>query len=114
MIGVSYLAALLVVIGCMALLDHRFRLVFWADARRATAVLLIGVVVFLLWDVAAIAAGFYHRGESPAMTGILLAPELPLEELAFIVFLCYLTLVLHGLVGRCVTGSERREREEVR
>lgn len=99
MIAFAYLATLLVVIGCMALLDHRFALVFWADARRAALVLGIGVAVFLFWDVAAIAAGFYHRGQSPAMTGIMLGPELPVEELLFIIFLCYLTLVLHGLVA---------------
>ena len=97
-IALAYLAALLVPLGCMALLDARFRLVLWADARRGAPVLGIGVAFFLLWDVAAIAAGFYHRGESDAMTGIMLAPELPLEELVFVTFLCYLTLVLHGLV----------------
>jgi len=107
-IALAYLGALLASTGCMALLDHRFRLVFWSDARRATVVLSIGVTVFLLWDLAAIGAGFYHRGQSPAMTGILLAPELPLEELVFIIFLCYLTLVLHGLLGR----RPRRRAEE--
>ena len=34
------------------------------------------------------------------MTGILLAPELPLEEPLFLAFLCYLTMVL-------ITGIER-------
>lgn len=99
MIAVAYLATLLGVIGCMALLDHRFRLVFWADARRGLFTIGIGVAVFLLWDLVAIAAGFYHRGQSPAMTGLLLAPELPVEELVFIVFLCYLALVVHGLIA---------------
>lgn len=107
MIAFAYLGTLLAVIGCMALLDHRFSLVFWADARRAALVLGTGVAVFLLWDVAAIAAGFYHRGQSPAMTGILLAPELPLEELGFIIFLCYFTLVLHGLVARVLRRRSR-------
>lgn len=111
MIAVAYLASLLAVIGCMALLDRRFALVFWADARRAAVVLGVGIVVFLLWDVAAIAAGFYHRGDSPAMTGILLAPELPLEELVFITFLCYLTLVLHGLVGRALDRRPRPQED---
>ena len=41
MIALAYLAALLAVIGCMALLDHRFRLVLWADARRG-ALTLVG------------------------------------------------------------------------
>ncbi|WP_324650573.1 lycopene cyclase domain-containing protein [Georgenia sp. H159] len=111
MVALAYLGALVGVTACMALLDRRFRLVLWADARRGGLVLAVGVAFFLLWDVAAIAAGFYHRGDSEAMTGIMLAPELPLEELLFVTFLCYLTLVLHGLVRLAL---RRRRRAEVR
>lgn len=99
MIAFGYGAAILVSGGCMALLDARFRLVLWRDPRRSLVVLAVGIAFFLLWDVAAIASGFYHRGDSPAMTGLLLAPELPVEELLFITFLCYITLVLHSLVA---------------
>lgn len=98
MIALAYGAALLISTVCMALLDARFRLVLWRDTFRSLAVLVVGIVVFLLWDLVAIAQGFYHRGQSEAMTGVMLAPELPVEELLFITFLCYVTLVLHGLV----------------
>ena len=92
--SVVYLICLLVSLGAMVLLDARFRLVFWRDARRATIVLALGLVFFLAWDAAGIALGVFARGGSPFMTGIELAPELPLEELFFLLFLCYLTLVL--------------------
>lgn len=103
------LGCLLGALLCMGLLDRRFRLVLWADARRGGLVLAVGVVFFLAWDVAAIAAGFYHRGESAAMTGVMLAPELPLEELVFVTFLCYLTLVLHGLARLALAALRSRE-----
>lgn len=109
MTGALYLAALLVSLVCVGLLDHRFRLVLWADARRGALALVVGVVFFLLWDVAAIAAGFYHQGDSAAMTGIMLGPELPLEELVFVTFLCYLTLVLHGLARLALAALRSRE-----
>ncbi|MFF2052195.1 lycopene cyclase domain-containing protein [Leifsonia sp. NPDC058194] len=89
-----YLIALLVSLGAMVLLDRRFRLVFWRDARRASLTLAAGLVLFLAWDAAGIALGIFARGGSRYMTGIELAPELPLEELFFLLFLCYLTLVL--------------------
>ncbi len=114
MTGLVYGACLLAATACMALLDARFRLVLWRAPRRSAVVLAVGIAFYLLWDVVAIALGFYHRGESAAMTGIMLAPELPLEELLFITFLCYLTLVLHGLVGlvldrRRGSGARRTE-----
>ncbi|MFP3465727.1 lycopene cyclase domain-containing protein [Leifsonia sp. SIMBA_070] len=92
--SIVYLACLLVALGAMVLLDARFRLVFWRDARRASLVLGLGLVFFLIWDAAGIALGVFARGGSRLMTGIVLAPELPLEEVFFLLFLCYLTLVL--------------------
>lgn len=112
MSGWAYLASLLVSLAGMVALDRRFRLVLWADRRRGLIVLGICLAFFLAWDAAAIVAGIYGVGPGSAATGILLAPELPLEEPFFIVFLGYLTLVLHGLIGRAVgrvlpTASER-------
>jgi len=106
-IELAYGAALLGSTACMAVLDARFRLVLWREGRRSLIVLAIGIAFFLVWDLIAIAQNFYHRGESEAMTGIMLAPELPLEELLFITFLCYVTLVLHGLVALGLTRSGR-------
>ena len=90
--GFLYLAALLVSITGMILLDRRHTLFFWQDARRATLVLVTGLVFFLSWDLVGIDAGVFFRGEGPWMTGILLAPELPLEEVIFLTLLCYMTM----------------------
>ena len=97
--SVVYLLTLLAAIGCMVLLDRRFTLFFWRDARRATIVLITGVVFFVLWDLFGIGLGIFYRGETAFMTGIVVAPELPLEELFFLAFLCYLTMVL-------ITGAD--------
>jgi lycopene cyclase domain-containing protein len=96
--GLAYLGALLVSTGCMALLDHRFRLVLWRAPRLGLLTVAVGIAFFLAWDLAAIASGHYAAGQGAGMTGIMLAPELPLEEIVFITFLSYLTLVLRGLV----------------
>jgi lycopene cyclase domain-containing protein len=92
--SVIYFVVLLTSIGCMVLLDRRFSLFFWRDARRAAIVLTVGVVFFVLWDLLGIGLGIFYRGETAFMTGIVVAPELPLEELFFLAFLCYLTMVL--------------------
>ncbi|MCB7135199.1 lycopene cyclase domain-containing protein [Cellulosimicrobium marinum] len=100
MTGLAYLGALVVSIGGMAMIDRRWRLAFWHDARRAALTVGLGVVAFLLWDVAGLVLGIFARGESPWMTGILLAPDLPVEEVFFLTLLCYVALVLWRLLEK--------------
>lgn len=106
--AVIYLVSLLVSLGCMVLLDQRFRLVLWRAPRTGAVVLAAGLGFFLAWDLVAIASQHYAAGKSEAMTGIMLAPELPLEEILFILFLSYLTLVLRGLLMLALGGGRAR------
>jgi lycopene cyclase domain-containing protein len=103
-----YLAALLVSLGAMVLLDRRFRLFFWASPARAAIVLGAGLVFFLAWDLLGIGLGIFRRGETEFMTGLHLAPELPVEELFFLTFLCYLAMNLATGAYRAL-GRGRRE-----
>lgn len=106
--GAVYLGALLVSLGCMLLLDWRFRLFFWRDPVSAAIVTVVGLVFFLIWDVAGIVSGIFFRGEAVVATGIVLAPELPLEEPVFLVFLVVCTMVIYGGALRLL--DRRRER----
>ena len=95
-----YLLALLVALLGMVLLDRRFRLFFWQSWRRAAVVLLVGVAFFLSWDLAGIGLGIFFRGETSFMTGLQVAPELPVEEPLFLALLCYLTMNAYSAVCR--------------
>lgn len=102
-----YLVVLLVLLGCMVLLDRRWRLAFWRDARRAAIALTVGIVLLLVVDVVGITLGVFYRASTWAMTGILLGPELPLEEPFFLAFLSYLTLNLLGAAERLPSRAHR-------
>ena len=95
-----YLVALLVSIAGMVVLDRRFRLYFWRDARRAAITLAVGVLFLLVWDLAGVGLGVFFRGDSTLLTGLQLAPEVPVEEPFFLVLLCYLTMNLYGALTR--------------
>jgi lycopene cyclase domain-containing protein len=95
-VSLVYLGALLVSLAGMVVLDLRFRLFFAAAALRAAIVLVIGVAFFLAWDVAGIGAGIFFRGNPGLLTGVLIGPELPLEEVFFLALLCYLTMNVYG------------------
>lgn len=94
----AYLAGLLVSIAGIAVLDARYRLFFWRAPWRAAAVMAVGLVFFLVWDVAGVALGIFFIGPQDLLTGILLAPDVPLEELFFLVLLCWTTMDLVGFV----------------
>lgn len=108
MIGVSYLAALAISITGMVLLDRRFGLFFWRDWRRASVVLPLGVAFFLVWDVFGIALGIFFRGQTEFMTGLLIGPELPIEEVFFLTLLSYNTMNAYAAAVDLLDGRWSR------
>lgn len=104
MTGFVYLGLLLALIACMLVLDRRFSLFFWRDARAAAIVTAVGVAFLLAWDFAGIALGIFLRGPGEIATGIELAPELPLEEPFFVLFLVLVTMVLYTGAARLLAA----------
>lgn len=100
MTGLIYLGVLLFSLAGMVILDWRLKLFVRVAPLRAGLVLLAGLLFFLAWDLSGIALGIFYRGQTQIMSGILLAPELPLEEGVFLLFLCYLTMNLFLLFSR--------------
>lgn len=97
MVGLSYLAFLLISIIGLVLIDRRFSLAFFYNPRRASITLLLGMLVFVLWDIFGIGLGIFLSGDSRYASGIMLGPHFPIEEVLFLFFFCYLTLVLYRL-----------------
>lgn len=89
----GYLTALILSLGGLFILDRRFQLAFFFDRRASFVALLAGIVLFLVWDAVGIMAGIFFIGDSPYLSGIRLAPELPLEELFFLTLLSYNALL---------------------
>lgn len=91
----AYLAGLLIGIGGLAVIDWRYKLAFWHDARRTALVMIIGVMIFLVWDALGIGLGIFLHGSSPYSLPFNVAPELPVEEFFFLLLLCYNALILY-------------------
>lgn len=107
----AYLGFLLLSLAGMVVLDVRRKLFFAHDARRAALVLLAGLVFFLAWDVAGIGLGIFLHSQSRWATGWMVAPQIPVEEVVFLVFLCYLTMnlvrVVEQVLARRSAASHR-------
>lgn len=79
---------------------------------RLLITLLPVVVIFGVWDVAAIAAGHW-RYNPQYVTGIRLIARIPVEEVAFFVVVPICGLLTYGAVGRLInrprvpTGTDR-------
>jgi lycopene cyclase domain-containing protein len=100
-----YLAAILISAAGIATIDARLRLAAFKSPVRTLISVAIGVVFFLAWDAVGIVTGVFLKGGSPLFLGIDIAPELPLEEVFFLAFLCYLALVCYAGAMRLI---ERR------
>lgn len=98
----AYLAGLIFSIIGLGLFDWRFKLGFSTNKKAATLATLLPLIFFLIWDGAGIALGIFFRGETSHLTGILVAPELPIEELFFLFLLNYTTLTIFITVKRIV------------
>lgn len=115
----TYLAGLLAASGCLCLIDARWSLYFWRRPIRAVFVTVLTTWFLLIWDLTGIGLGIFLRGNSPFTTGIVLAPQLPLEEPVFLLFLVYVVAILlfgsrqlmdHLTAGRPATPESSRRR----
>ena len=90
-----YLLGILIGITGMAIIDWRYKLAFWRNAKQTWAVVLTTMAIFILWDFFGIALGIFIGGQSPYQLPFSLAPHFPLEELFFLFLLGYCTVVIY-------------------
>jgi lycopene cyclase domain-containing protein len=98
--SLAYLAGLLLATLGVGAIDARWRLALFREPLRAIGAVGATAAVLLIIDLAGIATGNFRLGASPWMTGLEVLPHLPIEELGFIVFLAYVSLV-------ALAGAER-------
>jgi lycopene cyclase domain-containing protein len=89
-----YLIGLLFGLSGLVTLDWRYRVAVFDQPRRALGTVGIGVVAFLVWDLVGVGLGIFFIGGAPYLTGLSIAPEVPIEELLFLTLLCYQALLL--------------------
>ena len=100
MIQFTYLAALLIGITGIAVIDWRYRLAFWANRRRTLTTLLITIGIFIVWDVLGIMLGIFFHGDSRFALPFRILPEFPIEELFFLFLLTYVALLIYRFVEK--------------
>ena len=108
----AYLIGILVSAIGVGLIDARWRLAVFHRPLRA--LFAVTATSLLLLVIGGIATGNFILGDSQWMTGIELLPHLPIEEIAFILFLSYVSLVAVSASSRALTtlGAKNREEED--
>ena len=93
----AYIGALLFSSLGMFLLDWRYKLAFFEAPKITCITLITGLVLFTFWDSIGITLGIFFTNGSPFMTGWYLAPDYPVEELMFLLFLSYIALIIYRI-----------------
>ena len=73
----------------MALLDRKYGLVFFANAKLAAATTAVCVVFFSIWDAVGISGGIFFKGDNELLVGLEVFHEYPIEEAFFLTLLAY-------------------------
>lgn len=95
---VLYLTGLLIGIAGLTIIDCRWKLAFWRNAKQTTATLAVAIAIFIIWDFIGIGLGVFFHGGSAYTLPLRLAPEFPIEEIVFLYLLTYSTLIIyHGV-----------------
>lgn len=98
---------LLLMGGCLAVtlpLEVLFGARVWRRPRRLVAALWVPVVIFVAWDIFAIARK--HWGyNAEYVTGWRLPGKLPVEELVFFIVVPIASLLTYETVGRVLRGE---------
>ena len=90
-----YLIGLVIAIACLVLVDRKFTLAFFYDAKRTVMTLAIAIWLFIVWDIFGIQLGIFFHGGSDFTLPIRLIPHFPVEELFFLLLLTYVALLIY-------------------
>lgn len=95
-----YLFALLISILGLVGIDKRHSLALFRYPLPTLVSISVAVIIFLIWDVVGISLGIFFRGSTIFLSGLLLGPELPVEELFFLILLSYNTLLAYQFFAK--------------
>lgn len=90
-----YITTLGASLVCLVLIDKRWRLAMFYDAKAS--LFAIGTVALLLlgFDVAGISWGIFFTNQAYVSGIHLFSKNLPIEEILLLALICYTTLVLY-------------------
>ena len=88
-----YLGLLVFSLAGMVLLDRRWRLALFVDARRTLVIIALSVCFFLAWDITGVTSGVFFKGDSDLLVGWDIAREVPIEEVLFLTLLTHVALI---------------------
>lgn len=88
-----YLGLLVLSLIGTVLLDRRWKLALFVDARRTVLVIVLSVAFFLAWDIMGVSNGVFFKGDSELLIGWDIATEVPIEEVVFLTLLAHVSLI---------------------
>lgn len=100
----AYLVFLLISLIGLFTIDRKFQLAWPVNKKATLLTVSISVAFFLIWDAAGIAMGIFFIGDADVLTGLQLAPEMPIEEPVFLTLFIYTTLLVYRFIERRKLG----------
>ncbi|MCX6805644.1 MAG: lycopene cyclase domain-containing protein [Patescibacteria group bacterium] len=109
-----YIVILLFSITAIALVDWRFKLVFFLDAKASMLAIGLSALLLLCFDVAGIVIGIFTTNQIYVSGWYFVTPNLPIEEFIFLFLLGYVTLMVYQLVSLKLSAQGSKVKVKVK
>lgn len=90
----AYLICLFFGLSGLVFWDYLGTVAVFSNAKATFKILAIAVGVFLVWDILGIALDIFHTNTAFVSGLHIVSPDLPIEELLFLLFLSYFVLLV--------------------
>ena len=96
----TYLLILVLSLSGLGLADWRYKLVVFDNSKAALASIALLTGFFLCWDVVGLWLEIFSTNQAYVSGLYIVTPNLPIEEILFLVLLNYVTLICYQAFRR--------------
>lgn len=106
-----YLGILCLGILGLIILDYKYKLAFFCDPKSSIFAILPVMLLLLLADMVGVAQNIFFTYTDYVSNWYIASQNLPVEELIFLLLLCYITLIVYRIANRLVKKHSIKARK---
>lgn len=92
--SIAYLLTLVISLLGLGIIDKKYRLALFWDAKKVLSIMVATLMFFVAWDIGGILAGVFSTNPQWVTGLYIVSPDLPIEEFLFLTLFGYQIILL--------------------